>query len=122
MIKMTFNKRSLYIFICCFVGVNLTWFINHRMGYGAVIANGLVGLMAAIFLPNDLAGITYTSSFVGMSSLAVIPSMAAASLGSLIVWLVLQTTADIYAGIGGKGGTTAALSTIITKTIISFFN
>ncbi len=119
---MTINKRSLYIFICCFVGVNLTWFINHKMGYGAVIANGLVGLMAAIFLPNDLAGITYTSSFIGMSSLAVIPSMAAASLGSLIVWLVLQATADIYAGIGGKGGTTAALSTIITKTIIGFFS
>ncbi|TJX14327.1 hypothetical protein E9840_06630 [Tissierella creatinini] len=119
---MRINKRSIYIFICSFLGVTLTWFINHKMGYGAVIANGLVGVMAAIFLPNDLAGIAYTSSFVGMSSLEVIPSMTAAALGSVIVWLVFLTTAEIYSGIGGKGGTTAALSTIITKTIIRIFS
>ena len=119
--KTKFNKRSLYIMLCAFIGVTITWFINHEMGYGAVIANGLVGVMAATFLPNDLAGITYTSSFVGMSSLAVIPSMAAAALGSIIVGIILLTTVKIYAGIGGKGGTTAALSTIITKTILSFF-
>ena len=119
---MKINKKSLYIFICSFIGVNLTWFINHKIGYGPVIANGLVGVMAAIFLPNDLAGITYTSSFVGMSSLAVIPSMTASTLGSVIVWLIFLNTAEIYAGIGGKGGTTAALSTIITKAIMSIFS
>lgn len=120
--KSKFNKRSLYVIICSFIGVTLTWFINHKMGYGAVIANGLVGIMAATFLPNDLAGITYTSSFVGMSSLAVIPSMTAAALGSLIVGLILISTAEIYAGMGGKGGTTAALSTIITKIIMRIFS
>lgn len=119
---MKINRRHIYVLICSFIGVTLTWFINHKMGYGAVIANGLVGVMAATFLPNDLAGITYTSSFIGMSSLAVIPSMAAATLGSIVVALVFLATAEIYAGIGGKGGTTAALSTIITKTIMSFFS
>ncbi|QQK08048.1 hypothetical protein [Miniphocaeibacter halophilus] len=119
---MKIKKKSIYVFICSFVGVTLTWFINHKMGYGAVIANGLVGVMAATFLPNDLAGITYTSSFVGMSSLSVIPSFAAAFLGSIIVGIIFLITAEIYAGIGGKGGTTAALSTIITKTIINFFS
>lgn len=120
--KIKINKRRLYILICSFIGVTLTWFINHKMGYGAVIANGLVGVMAATFLPNDLAGITYTSSFIGMSSLAVIPSMLAAALASLIVGFILLATVEIYAGIGGKGGTTAALSTIITKTIIRIFS
>lgn len=116
--KAKISKKKLAILVCSFIGVTLTWFINHEMGYGAVIANGLVGVMAATFLPNDLAGITYTSSFVGMSSLAVIPTMTAAVIGSLIVSLILIVTVEIYAGIGGKGGTTAALSTIITKTII----
>lgn len=119
--KFIFNKRSIYFLICSFIGVTLTWFINHQMGYGAIIANGLVGVMGAIFLPNDLAGITYTSSFMGMSSLAVIPSITAAAIGSLIVGIILLTTVEIYAGIGGKGGTTAALSTIITNAIIKFF-
>ena len=91
------------------------------MGYGPVVANGLVGVVAAIFLPNKLAGITYTSSFIGMSSLEVIPSVGAAAMASLVVVLILLTTNQIYAGIGGKGGTTAALSTIITKTIIKIF-
>ncbi len=116
------NKRRIYILLCSFIGVTFTWFINHKMGYGAIIANGLVGVMAATFLPNDLAGITYTTSFVGMSSLVVIPSMGAAVLGSLIVGLIFLATAEIYTGIGGKGGTTAALSTIILKTVIRLFN
>lgn len=116
------NERALYLLTCSFIGVTLTWFINHKMGYGPVIANGLVGVMAAIFLPNKLAGITYTSSFVGMSSLEVLPSITAATVASLIVALILLTTKKIYAGIGGKGGTTAALSTIITKTIIKIFS
>lgn len=119
--KSKINKRSLYILLCALIGVTLTWYINHKMGYGAIVANGLVGVMAATFLPNDLAGITYTSSFIGMSSLAVIPNILAAVIASLIVAMILLTTVEIYAGIGGKGGTTAALSTIITKTIIGIF-
>lgn len=119
---MKFNKTNLYVIMYSFIGVTLTWFINHKMGYGPFIASGLVGVIAAIFLPKDLASMTYTSSFVGMSSLEVIPSISAAALGSLIVGLVLLSTREIYAGIGGKGGTTAALSTIITKTIIRIFS
>ena len=115
------SKKSLNIFLCSFIGITLTWFINHNMGYGAIVANGLVGIMAAIFLPNDLAGITYTSSFVGMSSLAIIPSLKVATISSIIIWFLFLTTADIFAGIGGKGGTTAALATMITKAISSLF-
>lgn len=115
------SKTKSHVLICSFIGATLTWFINHKMGYGAVVANGLVGVMAAIFLPNYFAGITYTSSFIGMSSLAVIPSLGAAALASLIVGLILLNTVEIYGGIGGKGGTTASLSTIITKTIMRIF-
>ena len=46
--KIKVNKRSLYVLICSFIGVTLTWFINHEMGYGAVIANGLVGVMVVV--------------------------------------------------------------------------
>lgn len=116
------NRRYLYVLMCSLIGSTLTWFINHKMGYGAIIANGLVGVMAATFLPNDLAGITYTSSLIGMSSMEVIPSMGVAALGSLVVALIFVTTAEIYDGIGGKGGTTAALSAIITKTIMRIFS
>ncbi|MDO5689553.1 MAG: hypothetical protein Q4G61_04845 [Tissierellia bacterium] len=115
---MKITKWHLSVLCCSFIGVTATWFINHEIGYGAVVANGLVGVMAAIFLPNELAGVTYTSSFVGMSSLAVIPTFWAAALGSLIVGIIFLASAKIYVGIGGKGGTTAALSTIITRAIL----
>lgn len=115
------DKKKLYILMCALIGAVLTWIINHKFGYGAIVANGLVGVIAAVILPKDLAGIMYTSSFVGMSSKAVVPSMLVATLGGVIVGLVLLATTEIYAGIGGKGGTTAALATIITRTITSIF-
>ena len=121
MTRSRITEKHIYIILCSFISVTVTWFINHEMGYGALIANGLVGVVAAVFLPNDLAGVTYTSSFVGMSSIEVIPSIEVAAIASLIVGFILISTAEIYAGIGGKGGTTAALSTIITRTIFRFF-
>lgn len=118
---MNIDRKKLYVLICAFIGVTLTWFINHQMGYGAIVANGLVGIIATILLPGSLAGVTYTASFVGMSSAIVIPSLLGAALGGLIVGMILLATTEIYAGIGGKGGTTAALASIITKTIVSIF-
>ena len=91
------------------------------MGYGPIVANGLIGVIAAILLPASLAGVTFTASFVGMSSTAIIPSLQAAALGGLVVGFIIMTTTEIYAGIGGKGGTTAALASLITKTILGFF-
>jgi hypothetical protein len=84
-------------------------------------ASSVFPIHPATFLPNDLAGITYTSSFVGMSALSIIPTLGAAVLASVIVALILLSTAEIYAGIGGKGGTTAALSTLITRAILRLF-
>ncbi len=116
------SKRRIYTLICSLIGVILTWFLNHKVGSGAIVANGLVGVIAATILPKDLAGIMYTASFVGMSSMTILPSILAASLGGLFVGIILLSTTEIYAGIGGKGGTSAALATIITKTIIGFLS
>ncbi|ABR50242.1 hypothetical protein Amet_4161 [Alkaliphilus metalliredigens QYMF] len=116
---MKLDKSKLIVLLCAFVSVVVTWYINHEMGYGAIVANGLVGVLAAIFLPGPLAGATYTASFVGMSSTVVLPSLLAAGIGGLVVGAVIVLTTEIYAGIGGKGGTTAALSGLITRTIMN---
>ncbi len=114
------DKRTIYVVLATFFGAMATWFINHNMGYGPIVANGLVGVIAAVFMPRELAGITYTASFVGMSSQAVIPSIGFAGVGGLLVGLIWEVTPEIYAGIGGKGGTTAALATLITNFISRF--
>lgn len=115
---MKINKDKIYTFLCVFAGVTFTWFVNHKLGYGAVVGSGIVGIIAAGLLPAKLAGVTYTASFVGMSSVTVIPTVTVSILGGLIAGIVIITTEEIYAGIGGKGGTTAALTTLITKSII----
>ncbi len=111
------NKAKLQIIVCSIAAASITWYLNHTLGYGAVIANGIVGVVAAILLPASLAGAAYTASFVGMSGALVLPALPAALLGGLIVGIVLAYTTEIYAGIGGKGGTTAAFSTLLTKFI-----
>lgn len=114
--------KSYSVLASSFFAVTITWYLNHTLNLGPVVANGIVGVLALLILPKSLAGMTFTSSFVGMSSLAVIPSLAAAGLGGIIVGLIILTTGEIYVGIGGKGGTTAALSTWITKFILGIFN
>ena len=114
------NKDRINVMICAVAGVMITWFINHHMGYGPIIANGMVGVIAGALLSGPLAGVAYTASFVGMSGLSVIPSLFAAFIGGIVVGTVIIYTPEIYAGIGGKGGTTAAVSGQITRAIMSF--
>ncbi|HHT50183.1 MAG TPA: hypothetical protein GXZ78_01765 [Eubacteriaceae bacterium] len=114
------NNRNMVIL--SIMSVAITWLLNHEVGYGAVVSNGVVGVIGAILLPGPLAGAVFTSSFVGMSGLNVIPSLTWAVVGGAVVGVVIVLTKEIYVGIGGKGGTTAATSALITKAIISIFN
>ncbi|MFY9416837.1 MAG: hypothetical protein WAQ41_07335, partial [bacterium] len=80
-----------------------------------------VGIVAGIVLPADLAGAAYTASFVGMSATAVLPSLGFALLAGIVVGIVIISTGPVYAGMGGKGGTTAATSVLITRGIMRVF-
>jgi len=118
---MDMNKTKVYIITASIVATSITWFISHPMGYGPIISNGVVGVIAAALLPAPIAGPAYAASFVGMSGLNVLPSFGVSLLGGLVVGLVLSFTGEIFAGIGGKGGTTAALSAQITRFISNLF-
>ena len=118
---MKIDKNATNIIILSVLGAIATWILNHQMGLGPIISNGIIGVIVGIFLPKTLAGTTYTASFVGMSGINVLPSILGVALGGIVVGIVLANTQEIYAGLGGKGGTTAALSTLITKSILSFF-
>ena len=118
---MTVDRGKMNTMACAVAGVMITWYISHRMGYGPIIANGMVGVVAAALLPAPLAGATYTASFVGMSGLNVLPTLFSSLLGGIVVGLILVFTPEIYAGIGGKGGTAAALAAHITRGIMSLF-
>lgn len=115
---MKINRNILYTLLCTILGVTGSWLLNHVLDLGPVVASAIVGLLAVTLLPKTLAGSTYTASFVGMSSLNMIPSVYAALLGGLVVGIIISSTSEIYKGIGGKGGTTAAMSSFITKLLL----
>lgn len=119
---MILDRKKMLVVVCATSAATLTYFLNHNLGLGAIVANGIVGLTAAMLLPASLAGVAYTASFVGMSSAAILPSVHWASIGGAVLSLVVLSTTEVYAGIGGKGGTTAALSTLITKAFIGFLS
>lgn len=115
------DKAKINTVIFAIIGAVATYYMNHTMGYGAIVANGVVGIVGAVLLPAPLAVAVFVASFVGMSGAAVIPSLAWAAVGGCICGFVLVLTPEIYAGIGGKGGTTAALSVQITRAIVNLF-
>lgn len=119
---MRLDRKNMLVVVCATSAATITYFLNHDLGLGAIVANGLVGVTSAMFLPASLAGVAYTASFVGMSSTAILPSALWAFIGGAVLSLVVLSTTEVYAGIGGKGGTTAALSTLITKAFIGFLS
>lgn len=116
------DKTKVEILIYSILSASITWYLNHVMGYGNVVASGLVGVIAAILLPGPVAAATYTASFVGMSAMTVITSIFEAALGGIVVGVVWIFTEEVYAGLGGKGGTTACLSVHITRLITKLFD
>lgn len=115
------NKEDIKLLIGTVLAAALTWYINHKMGYGPIIANGLIGVVAAVLFNSRLAGAFYVASFVGMSGAAVIPSVFFAGIGGLISGIVIILSPEVYAGMGGKGGTIAAFSTHMARAISQFF-
>lgn len=112
-------SKKIAILICAVASVYVTWLINHELNLSPILANGVVGFLAIVFLPKKLAGVAYTSSFVGMSGMSVLPNSMMVILSGVIVATVIIITPTVYKGIGGKGGTSAAISSVITRTIFS---
>ena len=110
----------LKLLVGSFFASAITWYINHRLGLGPIIANGLVGVVASLLFRKN-SGAYYVASFIGMSSQAVIPSMIMSGLAGILAGLVIVFSKEIYHGIGGKGGTIAAFSAQISSIIVSFF-
>ncbi|WP_350343327.1 hypothetical protein PRVXT_002622 [Proteinivorax tanatarense] len=89
------------------------------LGLNAMVGSGIVGLLAALFLPKDLAVVAYTAAFAGMSSAAVLTNYGMVILAGLLVGLIFILVQPIYNGFGGKLGTIAALAVLITMGIFS---
>ncbi len=115
--KMTITAILLTI-LTTIAAATATWFINHELGYGAMVASGFIGVLAGVTLAEHLAGAAYTASFVGMSATMVLPSPAAATVAGAVVGIIIVISTPVFRGIGGKGGTAAAAAVLMTAAFV----
>lgn len=115
------NYEHLMLVLGTSFSAAITWYLNHSLGLGPIIANGIVGVLVALLFSSKKAGAFYIASFIGMSSQGIVTSMAMAGIIGLFAGFVIIFSQEIYAGVGGKGGTIAALSTQIIRLIMSLF-
>ncbi len=121
------SKAALMDFTSVFSGAILTYLLAVYLNVNVVLASGLIGTIAALFLKHNAVAV-FCGSFLGMSSpeiFELVPFILAASFASVIYILAK----DVFNGFGGKLGT-IALSGVFASTIIhgeaflegSFFN
>lgn len=118
------NRLSLVnieIIVGGYLAASITWYLNHSLGLGPIVSNGIVGVIVALIFSPKLAGAYYVASFVGMSSMEIIPSMIFAGLGGILSGIIIVLSQEAYQGIGGKGGTTAAFSTQLVRLVLGLF-
>lgn len=115
-------KRNLQLLSVAVVSAVVTWWLNTRLGLGPAVASGLVGVLAALILPNELAVAAYTASFAGMSSLAVLSGLPMAFTAGVIVGVIFILALPVYQGFGGKLGTIAACAVLATVFLFGLIN
>lgn len=109
---------NLINFLGLLIGAITTYGLNHEVGFGAVLAAGLVGIFGALFFPAYGAAI-YCGAFIGMSSSEIFHGYVHVIVAALIAAIVYLTTKYVFTGFGGKLGTIAligvAISVVLTE-------
>ncbi len=114
-------RFNLVIFILvAVIGAILPWYIQHRIRPSAVFASAAPSLlMALLFIPllthGDIyATVFFAASFAGMASIDRLPNLFWAGIAGLVCGLLFYGTFIVMNGAGGKLGTIAVLSVIVT--------
>lgn len=94
------------------LGVIVTYSMVHFLGLSAVLASGITGLLGYVFLKKYEVAI-YCGSFAGMVSVALFNYYEVAVL-ALVCGFIFILTKPLFAGYGGKLGTVAFMSSLIT--------
>jgi len=109
----SFKKEKVITIIALGAANWLTYFLNHSLDIGPVIASAVVGLAGGVLFPKYGAAI-YCGSFVGMSAKAILPDAYALLVSSLIAGGMFVISEDTLNGIGGKLGTIAFIGSVAT--------
>lgn len=97
------------------VGVYATYSIVHFFGVSAVLASSLIGILGYFFVKKHQVAI-YCGSFAGMVSVALFNYYEVTVLAIICAFIFILTK-SLFSGYGGKLGTVAFMSSLITFSI-----
>lgn len=120
---MELERTDLFNFISVFLGAIVTFYLSIEIisvGFAsvssAVVASGLVGILATLVFPKYDAAI-FCGSFVGMASGELFTSYYQLALAGLIASIVFVAGKYCFNGFGGKLGTTAFAGCVVAAVL-----
>lgn len=114
-------NKNIHIVLTTTLSTLATYYLSVTLGLGPIVASGLVGILVSLFLKTELSIVAYTAAFAGMSSGQVLQNYPMVLLTGFLVGIIFILTQPVYQGFGGKLGTIAACSVIITVKAFGFF-
>lgn len=111
-------KVALFDFLVVFLATLATFVLSVNLGFGPVVAAGLTGILAALFVRRYEAA-AYCGAFVGMSCpIGLFLSFGHLILAAAIAGIIFVITKQAFNGIGGKLGTIALAGCAIATFLI----
>lgn len=102
-----------------------TYAVSVRLGHGPVVGSAVVGLAAGIVCPplfaagDAVAAVAFCASFAGMAAPERIPGVGAMLLAGGTTGVAFVGAAPYFVGFGGKLGTIAFASCLVTAGALS---
>ncbi len=109
--------KHVYEFLGVFIGGVLSCIFCRDFQLGAVVGASLIAIIAYLLVPKHAVPI-YCGAFVGMTSNALLFTRSEVAIASAIAGIIYVLSSYVFGGFGGKLGTIAFISTIITSLIL----
>ncbi len=112
-----FTRKNLLNFASVFFGALISYTLSVNVGLGAVVAAGLVAIIAALVLP-DYGAPIYSGAFVGMASQKLLATHGELAIAGVVAGIVYVLTVGVFGGFGGKLGTIAFTGCVVTGLLL----
>lgn len=109
--------KHVYEFLGVLIGGVLTCVLCRDFKLSTVVGASLVGIAAYLVVPKYAVPV-YCGAFVGMTSTALLFTRFEVAIASAIAGIIFVLASYVFGGFGGKLGTIAFISTIITSLIL----
>jgi hypothetical protein len=106
-----YNSKDALDFLAVFAGTLATFYLNRKLGIGAVLASSLIGVLGALIFKAQAVAI-FCGSFAGMSCPVTFPSWFCIGSAGILSGIVFLLGKDLFKGAGGKLGTIAFAATL----------